>query len=134
MHLSGTTIIYIETHEKIIIRATPPAQEGRRNPATTPPLSIREVASQHRAVSPRDHCRCTLHYDRRCYCEHALTPTPTKTKSLDCCANQIAGTVAPTKLQWPVDHNQTTENVSEHMRARDLTWHLPKRILNIHFA
>ena len=46
MHLSGTTIIYIETHEIIIIRATPPAQEGRRNPAAALPLSIREVASK----------------------------------------------------------------------------------------
>ena len=68
----------------------PPAQEGRRNPAAEPPLSTRGVASQRRAVSPRDRCRSTLHYDMRCYCEHALTPTQTNTKTLGCCANQIA--------------------------------------------
>ena len=102
----------------------PPAQEGPRNPAVAPTPSIREAASQLRAVSPRDRCQCTLHYDRRCYCEHALTPTQTPK----------TWTVAPTKLQSPVDHNQTAENVSEHRRVRDLNWHLPKRILRIHFA
>ena len=95
----------------------------RRNPAAARPLSIRKAASQQRAVSPRDRCRCTLHYDR-CYCEHALTPTQTPK----------TWTVAPTKLQSAVDHNQTTENVSEHRRARYLNWHLPKRILHIHFS
>ena len=79
---SQRTIVHIKTHEERIVRASPLAQGGRRNPAAAPPLSIREAASQQRAVSPRDRCRSTV--------QHVLTPTQTNTNNLDCCANQFA--------------------------------------------
>ena len=103
----------------------PPAQEGRRNPAAAPPLSIRKVTSQQRAVSPRDCCRCKLHCDRRCYCEHALTPTQTNTNNLDCCANQIAVAGRP----------QPNHRKRIRTQARALSqFALAERILHIHFA
>ena len=125
MHLNGNTIIYIKTHEEKIIRAAPPPRRGdvtRRQRRRSRFARRRHNNVLYRLTTAVGvHCT-TIGGVTVSMLQHRRKQTP-KT-----------WTFAPTKLQSPVDHNQTTENVSEHRRARYLNWQLPKRILHIHFA
>ena len=101
------------------------AQEWRRNLAAAPPFSNRvgRTTTTDRVAS----LPLSEHTARRwevnlLSCYNVDEPTP---ETL---------TLAPAEFQSLVDHNKIAENVSEHRRARDLNSHLPKRILDIHFA
>ena len=125
MQLNGNTIIYIKTHDERRFCAAPPPRRGD--------VTRRQRQRSRFARRPHNNVPCRLatavgaHCTKigGCYCEHALTTTQPNTKHLDCCANQIAVAGRP---------HPNRRNYTEHRRARYLNWHLPKRILHIHFA
>ena len=125
MYLKGNIIIHIESLEEVIIRADLPP---RRVDGTRRQWHRFRLATRHHNIV---RWRLATTVGVRCTAMGCIMMSMLWRRQIQTAETRI---VAPAELHSPVDHNKIAEYVSEQRRARDLMWHLPKRILHLHFA